>query len=127
MNLFGYWEAGGSYRLGGDGFKLQQDLLYGNGYTLTFKRDFTVTRCDPDNWLDVTDEEITIPEGTEVKVVAADPEQTTAYFRVTDAGRLTGDDEELIFALSYDNGNKSPHTVNGIDENDLFDGLQYLQ
>ena len=127
VNLFGYWEAGGSYRLGGDGFKLQQDLLYGDGYTLTFKRDFTVTRCEPDNWLDVTDEEITIPQGTEVKVVAADPEQTAAYFRVTDAGRLTGDDEELIFALSYDNGNKAPHTVNGIDENDLFDGLQYLQ
>ena len=125
--LFGSWEVGGSYRLGGSGFKLQEDLLYGEGYTLTFMQDFTVTRCDPDNWLDVTDEEITIPEGTEVKVVAADPEQTAAYFRVTDAERLTGDDEELIFALSYDNGNKDPHTVNGIDENDLFDGLQHLQ
>ena len=47
---------------------------------------------------------------------SVDPEQTTAYFRVTD------DDRESIFAFSYDNG---AYTVNGIEENDLFDGIQY--
>ena len=123
--LFGSWNAGGSYRLTDSGFQLQQELLYGNGFTLTFMQDFTVTRCDPDNWLNVTDEEITIPAGTEVNVVAVNPEQTAAYFRVPDAAQLTNDDKELIFPLSYDNGDEWPQTVNGIDENDLFDGLQY--
>ena len=30
-----------------------------------------------------------------------------------------------LAALSYDNGDEWPRTVNGIEENDLFDGLQY--
>lgn len=47
---------------------------------------------------------------------SVDPEQTTAYFRVTD------DDRKSIFALSYDNG---AYTVNGIEETDLFDGILY--
>ena len=46
---------------------------------------------------------------------SVDPEETTAYFRVTD------DDREFIFALSYDDA----YTVNGIEETDLFDGIQY--
>ena len=125
-NLFGCWEVGGSYRMTGDGFRLEDDLLYddslyGDGYTLTLLQDFTVSRCDPDNWLDVTGEEITIPEGTEVQAVAADPEETTAYFRVTDDAGLTDDDREFIFALSYDDA----YTVNGIEETDLFDGILY--
>ena len=50
-----------------------------------------------------------------------DPEQTTAYFRVTDDAGLTDDNREFIFALSYDDA----YTVNGIEETDLFDGIQY--
>ena len=125
-NLFGCWEVGGSYRMTGDGFRLEDDLLYddslyGDGYTLTLLQDFTVSRCNPDNWLYVTGEEITIPEGTEVQAVAADPEETTAYFRVTDDAGLTDDNREFIFALSYDDA----YTVNGIEETDLFDGILY--
>ncbi|MBR0281550.1 MAG: DUF3298 domain-containing protein [Oscillibacter sp.] len=123
-DLFGTWNPGGNYRLTGNGFQLQGELLYGSGFTLTLKQDLTVTRQEPDEWTLATDTQITIPAGTEVDTVAVNPEQTAAYFRVPNPSPLTGDDKEFIFALSYDN-DEWPRTVNGVDENELFDGLMY--
>ena len=123
-DLFGTWNPGGNYRLTGNGFQLQGELLYGSGFTLTLKQDLTVTRQEPDEWTLATDTQITIPAGTQVDTVAVNPEQTAAYFRVPNPSPLTGDDKEFIFALSYDN-DEWPRTVNGVDENELFDGLMY--
>ena len=123
-DLFGTWNPGGSYRFTDNGFRLQDNLLYGSGFTLTLKQDLTVTRCEPDEWTVTTDKEITIPAGTQVDTVAVNPEQTTAWFRVPNPTPLTGDDREFIFTLSYDN-DEWPRTVNGIEEDALFDGLQY--
>ena len=123
-DLFGTWTSGGSYSFTGGGFQLQGDLLYGSGFAMTLKQDLTVTRQEPDEWTLATGTQITIPAGTEVDTVAVNPEQTVAYFRVPNPSALTGDDKEFIFALSYDN-DEWPRTVNGVTEDELFDGLMY--
>lgn len=122
VDLFGTWSAGGTYRLAPSGVELMGELLYLSGnYTLTLNQDLTVERCPSDSWLDIGEEEATLPAGTEVQVVAVTETRDRAFFRVP----ALDDGEEFAFALSYDNPNEWPRTVNGVDEEDIFDGLMY--
>ena len=124
MDLFGTWSANGDYRLTADGVQPMGGLLYmSREYALTLKQDLTVTRMASDDWLVSMDEEFTLPSGTVVYVRATD-ETGTAYFSAPEPPQEYKGSGEFIFALSYDN-DSWPRTVNGVDENDLFDGLLY--
>lgn len=123
VDLFGTWSAEGAYRLAPSGVELIGELLYNSGdYKLTLKQDLTVERCPSDSWLDIGEEEATLPAGTEVQVVAVTETRDRAFFRVP----ALDDGAEFAFSLSYDGGGEGwPRTVNGVNEADIFDGLTY--
>ena len=112
---FGTWGGSGTYSLTPTGFQLSGKLLYNAGeYVLTLKQDLTVTRRAADDWTVSTGEEVTLPAGTAVELVATDGEST--YFRAPD---------NVVFALAHDIPDEYPPTVDGVPENELFDGLLY--
>lgn len=112
---FGTWGGTGTYSLTPTGFQLSGKLLYNAGeYVLTLKQDLTVTPRAADDWTVSTDGEATLPAGTEVELVATDREST--YFRAPD---------NTVFALAYDTPDEYPPTVDGVPEDELFDGLLY--
>ena len=124
LDLFGTWSADGVYSLTADGVQPVDELLYMSGeYALTLKQDLTVTRMAADNWLVSMDETFTLPSGTVVYVRATDGDGT-AYFNAPEPPAEYDGSAEFIFALSYDD-DEWPRTVNGVDENDIFDGLLY--
>ncbi|MBQ9618343.1 MAG: DUF3298 domain-containing protein, partial [Oscillibacter sp.] len=112
---FGTWSGTGTYSLTAAGFQLSGKLLYNAGeYVLTLKQDLTVTRRAADDWTVSTDEEVTLPAGTEVELVATDGEST--YFRAPD---------NVVFALVYDIPDEYPPTIDGVPEGEIFDGMLY--
>ncbi len=121
VDLFGTWSAEGDYYLTAAGVQPEGKLLYNaRQYELTLKQDLTVTRCPSDSWVDIGEEEATLPAGTVAQVAAVTETLDRAFFRVP----ALNDGAEFVFSLSYDN-DEWPRTVNGVNEEDIFDGLMY--
>ena len=124
VDLFGTWEASGSYHLTADGLERDGAFLYYNGfYELTLKQELTVERLAADNWLVSMGENLTIPAGSKVEILGTDG-RNTVFFRVTDSPDAPAT-VNCVFALFYDNPDEWPRTVNGVEEEEIFDGLLY--
>ncbi|MBQ9521606.1 MAG: DUF3298 domain-containing protein [Oscillospiraceae bacterium] len=123
--LFGTWTGVGAYCLTADGFQPVGDLLYHTGeYVLTLKQDLTVTRCSFDDSFVSTEEDFTLPAGTNIQLLAVDGAENV-YFRAVEAPETFTEDVDFVFALCYNNPDEWPRTVDGVEETDIFDGLMY--
>ena len=128
MELFGTWEVEGPFCFGPDGVGLNGELLYpSREVTLTLLEDLAVQPVSRDNLFYTFEEEVTVPAGTEVHLFATDGADT-AFFQVDEAVEGLPPayaDGSWAFGLSYDQPDSWPRLVNGIEEDDLFDGLLY--
>ena len=121
--LFGTWDAGGPYVFSPDGLVPQRPYLdiYGH-QVLTLKQNLTVHPVSGDDPSHVYEEDVTVPAGTRIRPSATDGE-ATVIFTVEDP--VEGQDSGWSFALTRDEADGWPYTVDGVPEDELFDGILY--
>ena len=126
--LLGTWSAGGSYCLMPDGVELNGEYLDVHGrHILTLKQNLTVYPVSGDNLFYTYDDEVTIPEGTSVRIIATNGIREIFFLVDSPVDGLPPEVDETgwYFALTVDDPETWPRTFDGIAEMDLFDGILY--